>query len=193
MNVSILSCKAINRSLTQGSTSIRRFIQWQMVGAGAAVKSWYLWEAGAVKSWFVDCQWQRICYICAGVSWQNVNTLKWSGEADIVHQWSLRLIAESWSRSFTVVIDTGICCFICVYHTKYALPDLLGMCRECFSSWGFSFFVSLFNHWDVVFLTKCCLKNEWALLPGILKSSFNRYNFHLDIYFVTVLSNWEIS
>lgn len=161
-NVSILTCKTINRSLTRGSPSIRRLIQWQMVGAGAAVKSWYRWEAGAVKSWFVDCQWQRMvsCYICAGMSWQNVNTLKWSGGADTVHQWSLRLIAESWSRSFTVVIDTDICCFICVYHTKYVLSDLLGMCSECFSSWAFSFLFSLFNHWDVV-LWNAVLKMSW--------------------------------
>ena len=59
---------------------------------------------------------------------------------------------------------------------------------QCSSDWAF--FVSLFTPWGAVFLTKCCLKSERALLPGILKSQWNSHwqNFHLDAYLVTSLT-----
>lgn len=48
MHVSILTFKTIIRSLTRGTISISKLMQWQMVAADAAVQSWYLSEAEAV-------------------------------------------------------------------------------------------------------------------------------------------------
>lgn len=58
MNVSIRTCSTINRSLTQGSTSIRKLIQWQMVGADAYTSGLYYFAYTSGEL--------QICAVCLG-------------------------------------------------------------------------------------------------------------------------------
>lgn len=138
MNVSILTHEA-HSTHRWCNTSIRKFIPWQMVVSDPADHSWYVWDAEVVASWFVDHQWQRLisCSFSSGMSRQNINTLNYFCPSHVVYQWVPRVAAESWSYSFTVIINRGVMLWLhasCIVCATQSTESMQRSYRNC---WAF--------------------------------------------------------